>query len=60
MANYTEIWDTIKYLIKTINGSKADEYDKDFMKIKINLYDNLPLRRRYYLQGFLGECLYEV
>ena len=46
LAKYTEIWDTIRYLIKKINDGKADEYDKDFMKIKINLYDNLPLRRR--------------
>ena len=33
----------MKYLIKTINSSKEDEYGNDFMKIKFNSDDNLPL-----------------
>ena len=33
----------MKYLIKTINSSNEDEYGNDFMKIKFNSDDNLPL-----------------
>ena len=34
----------LKNLIEKVN-SKIDEYGKDFMKIKINSYDNLPLNK---------------
>ena len=33
----------IKYKIEAINDSKLTEYGKDFMKIKFNSGDNLPL-----------------
>ena len=36
-------WDEIKYLIKTINGGKSDEYGIDFMKIKFISDDDLTL-----------------
>ena len=42
---YTELWDRIKSEIKTINGGKKGEYDKDFVKIKFNADDNLPLNK---------------
>ena len=33
-------------MLKTpINGGKKDEYDKDFMKIKFDTDDNLPLNK---------------
>ena len=38
-----ELWDEIK--IVTINGGKPGEYWKDFMKIKFNSDDNLPLNK---------------
>ena len=41
----TEIFDEIKYLIKTINDGKASEYAKDFIKIKFNSDDNFPLNK---------------
>ena len=34
LTKYTELWDKIKYLIKAINGLKAGQHGKDFMKIK--------------------------
>ena len=43
LEKYTKLWDEIKYLIKTVNGGKACEYEKDFKKIKFNSDDNLPL-----------------
>ena len=34
-----------KRLIKTINGGKEGEYEKDFMKIKFNSDDNFSLNK---------------
>ena len=50
LKKYNELWDEIKNEIETINGSKTSkhssaEYDKDFMKIKFNSDDNLPLNK---------------
>ena len=43
LKKYKELWNGIKYQIKTINGVKPIEYEKDFMKIKFSSDDNLPL-----------------
>ena len=40
-----ELWNEIKYLIKTMNGGKSSEYGKDFMKIKFSSSDDLPLNK---------------
>ena len=32
-------------MIKTINGGKSDEYEKDFMKIQFNSDDDFPLNK---------------
>ena len=45
-----ELWDGIKNESETINGGKTSEcssaeYGKDFMKIKFNSDDNLPLNK---------------
>ena len=42
---YIEVWDGIKNEIETIHGSKEGEYGKDFMKIKFNTDNNLPLNK---------------
>ena len=34
LKKYTKLWNEIKNQIETINGSKAIEYKKDFMKIR--------------------------
>ena len=44
--NYTGLWDEIKdqiEVIKAINDVKPIKYEKDFMKIKFELNDDLPL-----------------
>ena len=43
---YTELWDGIKNVIETINGGKEGGYDKDFMKIKFDTDDHLPLNKQ--------------
>ena len=42
---YTELWDEIQYLMKTINGGEADGYGKNVMEIRFELDDNLPLNK---------------
>ena len=46
LEKYRELWDRIKNEIETINGGKKGEYGKDFMKIKFDTDDNLPLNKR--------------
>ena len=45
LKKYTELWDGIKNEIEAINGSKEGEYGKDFIKIKFDTDDNLPLNK---------------
>ena len=46
LKKYTELWDGIKNEIETINGGKKGEYGKDFMTIKFDTDDNLPLNKQ--------------
>ena len=41
----TELWDGIKNEIEAITGGKEGEYGRDFMKIKFDRDDNLPLNK---------------
>ena len=43
LRNYTEIWDEIKEQIELISGTKVIKYRKDFMKIKFEPDDDLPV-----------------
>ena len=45
LEKYAKLWDEIKYHIQTKNVGKSGEYDKDYMKIKFNLDDDLPLNK---------------
>ena len=45
LKKYTELWDGIKYEIKTINNDKENHYGKDYLKIKFNSDDDLPLNK---------------
>ena len=45
LEKYTELSDQIKTQIETINGSKPIEYKKDFIKIRFEADDDLPLGR---------------
>ena len=39
------LWDGIKDERKTINNRKENDYGKDYMKIKFNSEDDLPLNK---------------
>ena len=43
IKKYTEVWDGIKNKIKAIRGDKENDNQKDYMKIKFNSDDDLPL-----------------
>ena len=45
LIKYTKLWEEIKYLIKTINGSETGEYGKDFIKIRFESDDNFSLNK---------------
>ena len=61
LKNNTELWDWIKNKIETINGGKKGEYGKDFMKIKFNTDDNLPLNKplKLHLLTIIVSCIFE-
>ena len=45
LEKHKKLWDEIEYHIQTINGGKSGEYDKDYVKIKFNSDDDLPLNK---------------
>ena len=45
LKEYADVWDRIKNEIKTINGGEENNYEKDYMKIKFNSDDDLPLKK---------------
>ena len=47
LKKYSEVWDGIKDSIKKINENDG-KYNKDFMKIKFNTDDNIPLNKQLY------------
>ena len=42
LKKYTDVWDGIKNEIKTINGGKENDYEKNYVKIKFISDDDLP------------------
>ena len=61
LKKYTELWDRSKNEFKTINGGKKGGYGKDFMKIKFNTDDNLPLNKplKLHLLTIIVRCIFE-
>ena len=45
LKKYADVSDGIKNEIKAINGGKENDYEKDYMKIKFNSDDDLPLNK---------------
>ena len=43
LKKYTELWDEVKNQIEAINGGKPVKYKKDFMEIRFESKDDLPL-----------------
>ena len=60
LIKYRDIWDRIKNKIKAINGSKENDYGKDYMKIKFNSDDDLPLNKllKFHLMTIIIRCVF--
>ena len=70
---YNNVWHGIKNKIKEVSSGECD-YEKDYMKIKFNFDDDLPLKfhlmtitirsvfedGKLYPQVFLDDTLYEL
>ena len=44
LKKYTELWDKIKDLIRSVTNT-SDDYDEKYKKIRFNSDDNLPLNK---------------
>ena len=44
LKKYSDVWNEIKNKVKEVDDSECD-YDKDYMKIKFNSDDNVPLNK---------------
>ena len=53
--------DKIKYHIQTINAEKYGEYEKDYMKIKFDSEDDLPLNKilRLHMLTIIVRSIFE-
>ena len=54
LKKYAEVWSGIKDQIEKISNGKLEEYEGDYIKIKFNSDDNLPLNKQL---KFLGETI---
>ena len=45
LKKYEDVWGGIKNEIKAINGGKENNYGKDYVKIKFNSDNDLPLNK---------------
>ena len=59
LKKYANVWNGIKNKIKAINGDECD-YGKDYMKIKFNSDDDLPLNKllKFHLMTIITGCVF--
>ena len=56
-----DVWDGVENKIKTINDNKENDYGKDYMKIKFNSDDDLPLNKplKFHLMTITIRSVFE-
>ena len=62
LKKYPEVWDVVKHEIKKINGGKETDYRIDYIKIKFESDDDLPLNEPlmfYKMHMFVGFAFKE-
>ena len=61
LKKYADVWDGIKNEIKAINGGKENDYGKDYMKIKFNSDDDLPLNKplKFHVMTIIIRSVFE-
>ena len=54
-----DVWDGIKNKINEVNSGECD-YEKDYMKIKFNSDDDLPLNKllKFHLMTIIIRCVF--
>ena len=60
LKKYDDVFNGIRDKIKEINSNDCD-YEKDYMKIKFNSDDNLPLNKslKFTLMTITSRCVFE-
>ena len=60
LKKYADVWDGIKNKIKAINGGKENDYGKDYMTIKFNSDNNVPLNKplKFHLMTIISRCVF--
>ena len=61
LKKYADVWDGIKNEIKAINGGEENHYRKDYMKIKFNSDDDLPLNKplKFHTMSIINRSVFE-
>ena len=61
LKTYPDLWDGIKKEIKAINDGKENDHKKDYMKIKFNSDDDLPLKKplKFYAMTIIIRSVFE-
>ena len=61
LKKYGDVWDGTKAKINATNGGKENDYEKDYMKIKFNSDDDLPLNKplKFYAMTIIIRPVFE-
>ena len=61
LFKYNDVFNEIRDEIKTINGGKENDYEKDYMKIEFNSDDDLPLNKplKFHLMTITIRSVFE-
>ena len=61
LKKYADIWDGIKNEIKAINGGKENDYGNDYMKMKFNSNNELPLNKppKFHVMTIIVRSVFE-
>ena len=58
---YKKLWSKIRRQIKTKNSVESIKYKNDFMKIKVDLNDDLPLNKILYIPVLdIAESVFQI
>ena len=61
LRKYADLWNGIKNKIEAINDIGENNYEKDYMKIKFNSDDDLPLNKpvKFYAMTIIIRSIFE-
>ena len=61
LKKYIDIWDGVKSKIKAVNDGEENNYGKDYIKIKFNSDDDLPLKRplKFHAMAIIIRSVFE-